>query len=217
MHPDTLFAIRALIAQARHNHREALVLGDLLENQYQPLHSAIRLPEGQGSQVLAEFILQYIERVPELLAAVSDIAQKAEIHPFMDPLLTVAGEYMLSPPALLVCQSPLEALFGEAYLAHRLLEEINDRLLGYWDAPLVPVDMTRSNLIAHELIGEPFANELDHAVAFSADLLISDYSLKQHNLATRLARQRYRDWSAELEQWPCLSQRLAIDISLRSG
>ncbi len=217
MHPDTLSALRSLIAHAGHNYREAMVLADLLDNQYEPLHSAIQLPDGQGATALADFILQYVQRVPELLAAVSDIAHKAEIQTFMDPLLQVAADYLLSPPELIVAQSPLEALLNEAYLAHRLLEEINDRLLGYWDAPLVPVDMTRSNLIAHELIGEPFANELDQAVLFSAELLLDEHSLERHRLPLLLARQRRRDWSSELAQWPCLSQRLAVDIRLRGG
>jgi len=34
--------------------------------------------------------------------------------------------------------------------------------------PLIPIDLTMANLIAHDLIGEPYANELDMMAAIFA-------------------------------------------------
>ena len=58
----------------------------------------------------------------------------------------------------------LEANMYQAYLAHRLLEELNDVLSANYNCPVIPVNMTRSNLIVHHIIGEPFANQIDGAI-----------------------------------------------------
>ena len=60
----------------------------------------------------------------------------------------------------------------QAYLAHRLLEELNDALNAIYNCPVIPVDMTRSNLIVHHIIGEPFANQIDGAIQLLNDKLV---------------------------------------------
>ncbi len=55
----------------------------------------------------------------------------------------------------------LAELLDEAYLAHRLVEELNDRYIACFAEPLLTLDTTRANLLAHQLIGESFANQLD--------------------------------------------------------
>lgn len=57
-------------------------------------------------------------------------------------------------------EKSLLRLMGSAY-AHRLIEEINDRYLLETGQIFIPSDMTTANLIMHQLIGEPFANQLD--------------------------------------------------------
>jgi hypothetical protein len=53
------------------------------------------------------------------------------------------------------------------YLAHRLLEELNDVLNASYHCPVIPEDMTRSNLIVHHIIGEPFANNMMAPYSYS--------------------------------------------------
>jgi len=72
------------------------------------------------------------------------------------------------------------------------------------------MDMTRANVIAHELIGEPFANELDQAVLFSAELLLDQCSFSGENFQNYIALHKHDGWSLELQRWPCLTENLAI-------
>ena len=66
----------------------------------------------------------------------------------------------------------LEALLDEAFLAHRLLEEVNDHHIRHLQRPLLPLDMTEANLIVHYLLGDEFATRLEHLVQFTASQLL---------------------------------------------
>jgi hypothetical protein len=204
--------IEALIQKAKALDFENDKLTKVLETRAEHLHNAIKLPAEKSIQALRAFVIRYIERVPEFISAIDHISREAGIDEPVTPLLNIACDYFLSPPDLINGRSQLEALLDEAYLAHRLLEEVNDRFIGYSGIPLAPMDSTRANVIAHELIGEPFANELDQAVLFSAELLLNEYSFKSENFQRYIALHKDRGWSEELRRWPCLEEDLDIDI-----
>ncbi len=140
------------------------------------------------------------------------MAREAGIAAEVEPLLKIASDYFLSPPSLVDGHDPLEALLDEAYLAHRLLEEVNDRFMAQSGIPLAPMDMTMPNIIAHELIGEPFANELDQAVLFSAELLLNEHRLEGENVRRYVHQHRQEGWDKELARWPCLQADLTIEV-----
>jgi hypothetical protein len=155
--------------------------------------------------------------VPEFIEAISDITKEAGIFDGILPLLNIASDYFLAPPDIIGEHGQLEALLDEAYLAHRLLEEVNDRFIGYCGIPLAPMDMTRANVIAHELIGEPYANELDQAVLFSAELLLNQYSFAGESFQYYISMHKSRGWSQELKRWPCLTEDLAIVLDFSNS
>lgn|SRR5690606_4473626 len=204
--------IRDFITHAREHDQECTRLLNLLEKRARHLHGAIKLPDDQAGHLLRDFVVRYIEQVPNFIEAITTIAQEAGIYDGVSPLLNIACDYFLSPPDIVSSSSHLETLLDEAYLAHRLLEEVNDRFIGYCGIPLAPMDMTRANIIAHELIGEPFANELDQAVLFSAELLLNEYGFSGENFQRFIDAHRARGWSEELERWPCLTDDLAIAV-----
>ncbi len=70
----------------------------------------------------------------------------------------------------------LESLLDEAYLAHRLVEEVNDLYIKHFGQPLIPSNTTVASVIAHQLIGEQFANQLDEAVHHAVDELLDEES-----------------------------------------
>lgn len=210
---DQINAIRELIDEAEQREGETISLVERLHERSGHLHSAINLPEETAALLLADFVVRYIEHVPDFIEALHDMASEAGIREGIEPLLNIAIEYFLNPPDLIAGHSALELLLDEAYLAHRLLEEINDRFIGLCGAPLVPMDMTRANLVAHELIGEPFANELDQAVLFSAELLLSEYNFRGEAFDRFFARHREHGWSVELSRWPCLATDRAIFLN----
>ena len=205
--------IRVLIRQAQEEDTASGRLVDFLEHRTPHLHNAIRLPPDQAAAHLADFVMRYIRHVPDFIEAISTMAKEAGIYDDVAPLLKIASDYFLSPPSLVGEHSQLQAMLDEAYLAHRLLEEVNDRFMAQSGIPLAPMDMTMANIIAHELIGEPFANELDQAVLFSAELLLNEHKLEGENVRHYVDQHQHNGWEEELKRWPCLAEDLAIDVS----
>jgi hypothetical protein len=212
-------SIRALIHAAKQHDSASAQLSQLLVARVSHLHEAIKLPPEQAGALISAFIARYIAQVPEFIDAISEMAKEAGIFEGVAPLLHIASDYFLTPLDIIGNHNQLESLLDEAYLAHRLLEEVNDRFIGYCGIPLAPMDMTRANVVAHELIGEPFANELDQAVLFSAELLLDQSSFSGENFQRYIATHKNRGWSIELERWPCLTENLAIvlDFNHHSG
>ncbi len=208
--------IRQLIDNARNQDCATSQLRSLLALRLKQLHDAIKLPPEEAADFLAEFVIRYIGQVPEFIEAISEISREAGIYDGVVPLLNIASDYFISPPTIIGGHQQLEAMLDEAYLAHRLLEEINDRFISYCGIPLAPMDMTRANVIAHELIGEPYANELDQAVLFSAELLLNQYSFGGKDFQDYISTHKRRGWSQELQRWPCLAEDLAIVLDFSS-
>ncbi|MDR7091292.1 hypothetical protein [Cellvibrio fibrivorans] len=209
---DPLNPIRQLIQQAQEQDSATGKLLEFVECRKKRLHAAIKLPEQQAAKGLADFVVRYIKHVPDFIDAIRSMAHEAGIDKDVEPLLKIASDYFMSPPSIVDPHSQLEALLDEAYLAHRLLEEVNDRFMAKSGIPLAPMDMTVANVIAHELIGEPFANELDQAVLFSAELLLNEHGFEGANISNYVNAHRERGWTEELEKWPCLVEDLSISV-----
>lgn len=210
-------ALRELIRLARHQEAASHELARQMEIQLPRLHPAIRLRSGDAMQVLADFVTAYIERVPDLLDAADAVAHAAGIERQIASLLKVAEQFFLSPPPLHSGHRGLAGLLDEAYLAHRLVEEVNDRYLGVLGQPLIPLDTTTANLIAHQLIGEPFANELDEIVQQIAESVLDDALLDRDSLQTYRERLASPHTVAAWRRWPCLSRQLGVELQLAEG
>lgn len=209
---DPLNPIRQLIRQAQAQDSASGKLLEFVEYRKGKLHGAIKLPADKASKQLADFVLRYIKHVPDFIDAIRSMAQEAGIYADVEPLLKIASDYFLSPPSIVGSHSQLQALLDEAYLAHRLLEEVNDRFMTKSGIPLAPMDMTLANVIAHELIGEPFANELDQAVLFSAELLLDEQGFNSERVVNYVHSHKTNGWQDELARWPCLAEDLAINV-----
>lgn len=210
--------IRQAIQQAKANEQETGHLHALLQREIPKLHTAIRLPEHNAVEALVDFITRYIEHVPDFVEAISTLTNEANVYEYAETFLRIAKDYFLNPPELLNGRQGMDALMDEAYLAHRLMEEINDRFISYCGAPLAPMDMTRSNLIIHDLIGEPFANELDLAVQYSVELCMSkEKAFENPAFQQYLAEQRREGWRTAIDEWPCLARDLDISLNFKSA
>jgi len=209
-------ALREQIQRATEHEAATGHLHQRLEKQLPQLHPSIDMAEG-GGVALWRFVSAYIEEVPQLLDAASEVAGKAGIESQIKPVLKIAEEYFLRPPGIVAGQEGLDGLLDEAYLAHRLVEEVNDLYIRHLGQPLIPLDMTVANLIAHQLIGETFANQLDEVVHHSMAQMLCD---ERFELPSVLA---YRDklispeTGAAWQQWPCMSRRLGIGLDLNSA
>ena len=87
---------------------------------------------------------------------------------------------------------------------------IVEPLSGYQAA----VDTTVANLIAHQLIGETFANQLDEVVHHSVDEMLNDESFAAESVEayrdTLTSPQTGEAW----KRWPCLSKQLGVGLAL---
>ena len=135
-----------------------------LNERVKHLHHSISLHENDGTAVLATFIERYMALAPDFVTAFNDFLNSANISGEIARQVITARDFIEVPVGIVSSEEGLEAQIYQAYLAHRLLEELNETLKAIYGCPIIPVDMTRSNLIVHHIIGEPFANQIDGAI-----------------------------------------------------
>lgn len=164
--------IRAKISAAVTAEAENGRLRRHLEQQLPLLRSKLVLPEQEPVVALLRFITDYIASVPGCLQLVTAVSKQMGFYDYAAPFLDMAQDYFLHPPQELPSDNGLEGLLDEAFLAHRLLEEVNDHHIRHLRRPLLPVDMTEANVIVHHLLGDALANALDQKVQHTAAQLL---------------------------------------------
>ncbi|MCB1697946.1 MAG: hypothetical protein H6984_01995 [Pseudomonadales bacterium] len=168
--------IRDKISAAVRAEQRTGQLGRRLEQLLPELRQTLVLPEKAPIANLLTFITEYVESVPGSLLLVTAVSKHLGFYDYASPFLELAEEYFLHPPQDLPADDGLEALLDEAFLAHRLLEEVNDHHIRHLQRPLLPIDMTEANVIVHHLLGDELANKLD---------------LRVHETAARLLEREY--------------------------
>jgi hypothetical protein len=216
MGEQTILQIRETIHQAQCAENKTGALSRHLRTQAHRLHPAISLPEDNAHQVLLEFVTRYIQHVPDFLDALCALMREAGIYDQGKRFVEIAEDFFIEPPELIAEHSGMHALIDEAYLAHRLIEEVNDRVILLCGAPLLPLDMTFSNLVVHELLGEEFANQLDLAVHYAIEALFPVEALRKNtDLINYINACRSRGWNEIFQRWPCLAADPAASLQLR--
>jgi len=207
-------ALREQIQKAKKHEKETGLLTRQLESKLPHLHPAIQLPEADANGVLTRFVAAYIDEVPDLLDAANEVAKEAGIESQIKPVLKIAEQYFLQPPAIMSGHVGLDSLLDEAYLAHRFVEEVNDLYIKHFGQPLIPLDMTVANLIAHQLIGEEFANQLDEAVHHAIDEMLNDDSFALESVEAYRDKLSSPATGAAWKRWPCMGRRLGVGLEL---
>jgi hypothetical protein len=206
--------LRQLIREAHQLEAGSGQLRGLLRGQLNSLHPSIRLPADDPLGVLSGFVSAYIERVPDVLDAADSVAAEVGLGKQVRPVLQMAEAFFVRPPPLMEGHHGLESLLDEAYLAHRLVEEVNDLFIHHLGRPLIPLDTTIANLIAHRLIGEPFANQLDEAVEEAMQGLLRKPAFASPTVQAYQAKLCSEQASAAWQRWPCLSRQLGVELDL---
>jgi hypothetical protein len=207
----------ALREQIQHAHHHEATTGQLLrqlEIQLPHLHPAIHLPEVDAKGVLNRFVTAYIDLVPDLLDAAYGVSIEAGIEGQIKPVLKIAEHFFTTPPAIMQGHEGLDSLLDEAYLAHRLVEEVNDLYIKHFGQPLIPSNTTVASVIAHQLIGETFANQLDEAVHHALDELLDEDSFALDSVEAYRERLSSPDTEAAWKRWPSLSRQLGVGLEL---
>lgn len=168
VHPGIKATIRAALLQEG----ETGLLRARIEQQLPRLRRQLLLPEQAPVDALMSFITSYVESVPSCLRLVTAVSKRLGFFDYAAPFLHLAEDYFLQPPDDLPQDGGLEALLDESFLAHRLLEEVNDHHIRHLQRPLLPLDMTEANIIVHHLLGDAFAIRLEQLVQFTAAQLL---------------------------------------------
>lgn len=137
------------------------------------LRNQLLLPDSGAVAALMAFVTSYIRSVPAGLRLVAAVSKRQGFYEYAQPFLQVALDYFLQPPIGIANNGAVEALLDEAFLTHRLLEEVNDHHLQHLSRPLLPLDMTEANTIAHHLLGDATAVRLESIVQDTASQLLS--------------------------------------------
>jgi len=164
--------IKATISAALRAESESHQLRSQLAQQLPQLQLKLLLPEREPVAALMTFITSYVKCVPSCLRLVAAVSKRLGFFDYAAPFLHLAEDYFLQPPDVLPPDGGLAGLLDKAFLAHRLLEEVNDHHIKHLQRPLLPLDMTEANIIVHHLLGDAFATRLEQLVQFTAAQLL---------------------------------------------
>lgn len=210
--------IRESISAAQQLDPGNKALGDFVGNRMEKLEAVLAFPNNSDAlDCLVNFVCAYIMHVPDFLEALQELAVSAGIEEHTHVFLDIATDYFIDPPEQVSDHFGLHRLIDKAYLAHRLFEEINDRIALICGFPLTPMDMTMSNIIIHEILGDTFANQLDLAVHYSIESLFQTGDVANNSTFLAYAEKYSKaGWEDALEKWPCLGGDSALSLTLDS-
>lgn len=192
-------------------------LHKLLEQRLDSVERIVQLPEVEALERLYEFVVRYIQQVPQMLEDLHQGAVEAGLLNYVSPILEVVEGFFMAPPKELEEQTGLAALMDEAFLAHRLFEEVNDTYIMRVGQPMIPFDMTMSNVIIHSLIGEPFANELEQVVLVATKGIFGEEKAYEDNdkFLAFMDKKENENLFKIAQRWPCMSTQMGLDGHLQ--
>jgi hypothetical protein len=164
----TLAEIKSRIADAAEHECATGELRHKLADELPALKRVLVLEGPEPLDSVMAFITRYIESVPGSIGLVTAVSKRLGFYDYAAPFLAMAEDYFLHPPEDIARSVGLEPLLDEAFLAHRLLEEVNDQHIRHLQRPLLPIDMTEANIIVHHLLGDPLATRLEQLVSFTS-------------------------------------------------
>lgn len=178
----TLESVLYLIEQARRQEADNGRFRRQMAEKLSELHLVIRIDDAAPVSCLVRFVEEYIEMAPRLIECVGKSAVEIDRELLFSPFVEAALDYFKRPSVLLARYDGLDGLLIKAYLCHRLMEEMYENNRSIRNSNLVDVQTTQANLLAHHLIGEPFANELDQATLITVRQLARRPEYYQLNL-----------------------------------
>ena len=210
--------IREHIQTVIHHNDSAPALDALIQQELTTLCSSFPIERGAAAEALPLFIQRYIESAADYLEVFVDMSHLARLEAYTKPLLQQAENYFFEPPAVIAHNiSAIKQLLAQAYLCHRLLEELNDQVATLRGLVLAPTDITDSNIIIHTLLGDELANTLDQAILIQLELAVPNTVIFNSNTVQQLTLMRQQQgWQEIKERWPCLNEEVMMLLSLEN-
>ncbi|WP_283788824.1 hypothetical protein QNI23_016805 [Bermanella sp. WJH001] len=206
--------LRSIISNAFYHEERTHCLERHLKFHIETLPDRLKIEKDNELESLKKFAMDYIHHVPEFLDALKEASQKAGIENHVFPFLRIAERYFISPPSLPNHHVGLMAMMDEAYLAHRLFEEVNDRYISRVGMPLIPWDMTLANVVAHQLVGEDLANRLDALVYNTVNKMMPAERHYESDEFKDFVKQEKGNTTSIWQEWPCMGKAAGIEWAL---
>lgn len=182
-------------------------LHELLAHRIPDLHLSISIEAPDPVACLYRFVVEYVEMAPRLIECVAACARESRHEHLFAPFIAAATGYFVRPSILLSRYEGMESLLIKAYQVHRLMEEMAENNRSIRNSQLVDVEMTQANLLAHNLIGEPFANEVDQAILVTVCQIAGSPDYYELNLDPFVEQARHSAWRWMREYWQHLLDR----------
>ena len=210
-------ALQQLIQKSITEEQQTGELHQLLQQRLETVERIVQLPEIEALERLYEFVIRYIQQVPQMLEDLHQGAVEAGLLNYVSPILEVVEGFFMAPPKELNSDSGLVALMDEAFLAHRLFEEVNDTYIMRVGQPMIPFDMTMSNVIVHSLIGEPYANDLEQVVMVATKGIFGEEKAYEKNekFLAFMDKKDNDNLIKIAQRWPCMSTQMGLDSHLQ--
>ncbi len=171
--------ISSLIAEAKLHEARTGQLQELFRVNLSRLHHSIHLPKHEPERHLLEIVEQYVDAIPEFLNVMMHKSYSGIMARSYQPLVTVIRSFFLQPVNHGIEERVderlgMDCLMHQAFMAHRFLEEINDKYIVKVGLPILETRHMSTTLIIHDLIGDEFANFLDQSVCDLIALMESE-------------------------------------------
>lgn len=207
-------AVLDIIDQARRQEARSGTFLRQLGEKAASLPGTITIEGYQPATCLFQFAVEYIEMAPRLIECVEACAREADKADLFAPFIDAATRYFTQPSVLLVRYDGLDGLLIRAYLCHRLMEEMYENNRSIRASDLVDIEATQANLLVHQLIGEPFANELDDAITLTVLQIAGTPDYYELNLDPFVEHASNAAWDWMRHYWENLLVRNHIRFSL---
>lgn len=181
------------------------------------LPASITVDGYQPATSLFQFAVEYIEMAPRLIECVDACAREAGCADLFAPFIQAATRYFTQPSELLARYEGLDGLLIRSYLCHRLMEEMYENNHSIRSSQLVDMETIRANLLVHQLIGEPFSNELDQAISHTVMQIAGTPDYYELDLYPFVDQARHAAWDWMRDYWENLLVRNHIRLSLGNG
>ena len=207
-------AVLEIIDQARRQEARSGAFLRQMKEKAARLPGSVVVDGYQPATSLFQFAVEYIEMAPRLIECVDACAREAGKTELFQPFVDAAIRYFTQPSVLLVRYDGLDGLLIRAYLCHRLMEEMHDNNRSIRASELIDLEATRANLLVHELIGEPFANELDDAITVTVLQIAGPPDYYNLDLDPFVDQVNNQAWDWMRQYWENLLERNHIRFAL---
>jgi hypothetical protein len=213
----TLEVVYELINQASRAEVLSNTYQRSLATQLDSFHRSISLDGHDPASDLCNFVLKYISIAPQIIECIDECAKLSGIYTLFQPSIDLALRYFVHPSDFVLQHSPIKSLLIRAYQCHRLIEELYENNRTLRNKHIHNIQTTQANLLAHHLIGEQLANEIDNTIYAAFQQLVSMPDYYYLNLEPFLNTSNDTRWQLLKEDWLSLLEKHNITLNLLAG